>query len=120
MTEREKVIKKAMDVWGLKLSTGDIVISFWELAGNLNDCWHAKLFVKKDNPCILIEKYNNSWALKNCSLYYMRRSISQTVSKIKDMEIIKQRGSIVFYLWRKATYQKLRKKILREMVIENK
>ncbi len=65
------------------------LISFWELAGDLNNQWYANLFVSekhKDKDYL----YQKQWAVPSFALHSFFRMINWTMKRMKGVKIIKQ------------------------------
>ncbi len=73
---------------------GYYLVSFWDLAHHLNNCWKSKLFVDKDKCAIGTEHYD-FWAIKSYDTYKLRRPINWTIRKMKGKVI--QQNYCTFY-----------------------
>ena len=68
---------------------GKWLISFWELADNLNNGWYAHLFLKKDWELIDTE-CGGDCGIASHNLHKLRRMINWTINRMKGAKTIKQ------------------------------
>ena len=87
--EREEAIMKICRNHGLK-QKGHYIISFWDLAYHLNNCWYAPLFVSissTDEPHI--NRWTPTrWSIKSYQLHCFRRMVNWTIKRMDDAEMI--------------------------------
>ena len=93
--ERQNVIIEMAMKYGYQISKNKYIISFWELAYNLNNCWYAPLFVNKKQASIDTEHYNK-WAINIDNLRLFRRMITTTINKMKGTKIKEQKSGIYY------------------------
>lgn len=85
---REDAIKDMVVNYGFKKSKRTYLVSFWGLADNLNNCWHAKNFLNQK----LKEKYGeytdyDDWAVPDYNHRLYRKPIRDTIRKMKGSKI---------------------------------
>jgi len=91
--KRKKAILDVCEDWAYK-EKGTYFISFWDLAGHLNNCWYAPLFVNKKLLVPVYKKlltppqYAGS-VVNDYEEYEMKRAIDWTVKRMKG-KIIQQ------------------------------
>ena len=80
MSKRFKAIMDMVYNYGY-IGTDYYLISFWDLASNLNNCWHSPLFVNekyKDNQY----RYRKDWAIPYYMVGEAYHMLDKTVSKM--------------------------------------
>jgi len=87
--ERESAIAWMCECYAFRLN-GCWLTSFWDLAGNLNNCWYARLFVNKKHAERI--HANGEFAIPYYHLYFFRRGIDRTIRGMKDARKIMQDG----------------------------
>ena len=99
--ERKNVIIEMTKRYGYKINKNKYIISFWELAYNLNNCWYAYLFVNKKHSSE-DTIYYNKWAVDVNNLRLFRRMITRTINKMKGAKIKEQKFGVYYEITEKG------------------
>ena len=84
---------------GFKNSKGESIISFYELAFNLNNYWKARYFLdKKKVKDYINSEYHRRWAIKSWHLHEFRAPINRLVGKMKEIKRVEQGMYNTFYI----------------------
>lgn len=87
--ERECAIRRIAGNYGLPWKKGK-VISFWQLAKELNDSYYAKIFLKK-HPFFDTEPDKNFFIIPSFQLDRFLRMIRWTVNRMKDSKVLEKK-----------------------------
>ena len=82
--KRFELMREYAEKYGCEYD-GKYIISFWELAFNLNNCWHACDFISSKKKAYYQDKglitHGKKWSLPDYALGAFRRPIKHVVNK---------------------------------------
>ena len=93
--KRQNAITEMATRYGYKLGKNKYIISFWELAYNLNNCWFAPLFCSKKQTDKITEHYDK-WAIDVDNLRLFRMMVTRTINQMKGAKIKEQKFGIYY------------------------